>query len=128
MYVGPHIVSENLQIGIDFSSTACYSGAGTQFNNLVRKNNSVGYLKNSAVYSNDKGGIITTNGAQSGQLYNVGDRIDILRKGSGTLTVQGASGVTVNGTPGLLLRAQWSSATLIKLATDSWVLIGDLQA
>ena len=61
--------------------------------------------------------------------FAIGDRIDILRKGSGTLTVQGADGsVTVNATPGLKIRAQWSSATLIKLDTNTWVLIGDLQA
>jgi hypothetical protein len=61
--------------------------------------------------------------------FAIGDRVDILRKGSGTLTVQGADGsVTVNATPGLKIRAQWSSATLIKLDTNTWVLIGDLQA
>lgn len=74
---GPNIITENLQIAIDFSSINCFNGTGTQFNNLIKKNNSVGYLKNSAVFSSDKGGIITTNGAQSGELYNVGDRIDI---------------------------------------------------
>jgi hypothetical protein len=36
--------------------------------------------------------------------------------------------VTLNGTPGLLLRAQYSSATLIKRAADTWVIIGDLKA
>ena len=61
--------------------------------------------------------------------FAIGDRVDILRKGSGTLTVQGADGsVTVNATPGLKIRAQWSSATLLKLDTNTWVLIGDLQA
>ena len=40
----------------------------------------------------------------------------------------GTGGVTINATPGLKLRAQWSSATLIKRATDTWVLIGDLSA
>jgi hypothetical protein len=60
--------------------------------------------------------------------YQVGDKIDVLRKGAGTLIIAGEAGVTVNATPGLKLRAQWSSATLVKLATDSWVLIGDLSA
>lgn len=60
--------------------------------------------------------------------FEIGDSVNILRKGSGTLTVQGGVGVSVNATPGLLLRAQWSSATLVKLDTNVWVLIGDLQA
>lgn len=60
--------------------------------------------------------------------FAVGDKIDILRKGAGTLTIAGAGSASVNATPGLKLRAQWSSATLVKLATNTWVLIGDLAA
>ena len=60
--------------------------------------------------------------------YPVGTQIDILQVGSGQTTVAGAVGVTINGTPGLKIRAQWGGATLIKRATDTWVLIGDLTA
>ena len=60
--------------------------------------------------------------------YAVGTQITLLQTGAGQLTVAGTAGVTVNATPGLKLRAQWSSATLIKRATDTWVLIGDLTA
>lgn len=66
--------------------------------------------------------------ANSSVGFTIGDKIDMLRKGAGALTIAGAEGVTVNGTPGLKLRAQWSSATLVKLGTDSWVVIGDLSA
>lgn len=59
--------------------------------------------------------------------FQIGDRIDILRKGSGELTIGYAVGVVINGTPGLKLRAQWSSATLVKLDTDTWVALGDLK-
>jgi hypothetical protein len=59
--------------------------------------------------------------------FQIGDRIDILRKGSGELTIDYAVGVVINGTPGLKLRAQWSSATLVKLDTDIWVALGDLK-
>jgi hypothetical protein len=55
----------------------------------------------------------------SSQPFPVGSQITILQTGAGQ---------TVNGTPGLKLRAQWSSATLIKRATDTWVAIGDLSA
>jgi hypothetical protein len=60
--------------------------------------------------------------------YPVGTSIDILQTGSGQVTIAGAVGVTVNATPGLKLRAQWSSATLFKRATDTWVVMGDLSA
>ena len=61
-------------------------------------------------------------------ILSVGDRIDILRKNTGEVTFIAGSGVTVNATPGLKLRAQWSGATLIKLATNTWVVMGDLKA
>ena len=57
--------------------------------------------------------------------FAIGAQINILQTGTSQVTVGGA-GVTINGTPGLKLRAQWSSATLIKRATDTWVLVGDL--
>jgi hypothetical protein len=60
--------------------------------------------------------------------FAVGAQISILQVGAGQTTVVATGGVTINATPGLKLRAQWSSATLIKRATDTWVLVGDLSA
>jgi len=60
--------------------------------------------------------------------FPVGTSIDILQTGAGQVTIAGAAGTTVNATPGLKLRAQWSSATLFKRATDTWVVYGDLSA
>jgi len=60
--------------------------------------------------------------------YPVGTSIDILQTGTGQVTIAGAGGVTVNSTPGLKLRTQWSSATLFKRGTDTWVVYGDLSA
>jgi hypothetical protein len=58
--------------------------------------------------------------------FPIGSQINILQTGSGQTTIVAGSGVTVNATPGLKLRAQWSYATLIKRATDTWVLVGDI--
>ncbi len=60
--------------------------------------------------------------------FPVGTSIDILQTNTGQVTIAGAAGVTVNGTPGLKLRTRWSSATLFKRATDTWVVMGDLTA
>lgn len=60
--------------------------------------------------------------------FPVGSQINILQTGAGQTTVVAGAGVTVNATPGLKLRAQWSYATLIKRATDTWVLVGDISA
>jgi hypothetical protein len=66
--------------------------------------------------------------ANSTVAYPVGTSIDILQTSTGQVTIAGAGGVTVNATPGLKLRTQWSSATLFKRATDTWVVYGDLTA
>ena len=60
--------------------------------------------------------------------FPVGTSIDILQTGAGQVTIAGAGGVTVNATPGLKLRTQWSSATLFKRAANTWVVYGDLSA
>ena len=60
--------------------------------------------------------------------FPVGAQINILQTGAGQTTIVATGGVTINGTPGLKLRAQWSAATLIKRASDTWVAVGDLSA
>jgi hypothetical protein len=57
----------------------------------------------------------------------VGQRIDIVQTGAGQVTFV-ASSATVNATPGLKMRARYSAATIICVATDSYVLVGDLSA
>jgi hypothetical protein len=55
-----------------------------------------------------------------------GTQITISQNGAGKVTVVGDTGVTVNSADGYLsLRTQWSAGTLIKTATNSWILIGD---
>ena len=60
--------------------------------------------------------------------YPIGSQINILQTGVGQTTIVATGGVTINATPGLKLRAQWSSATLIKRAENTWVAVGDLIA
>ena len=60
--------------------------------------------------------------------FPIGTTITVLQTGAGQCTLTAGAGVTVNGNPGLKLRGQWSSATLIKRATDTWVALGDLVA
>jgi hypothetical protein len=66
--------------------------------------------------------------ANSAVAYPVGTSIDILQTSTGQVTIAAGAGVTVNATPGLKLRTQWSGATLFKRATDTWVVYGDLSA
>jgi hypothetical protein len=58
--------------------------------------------------------------------FPVGTQIHIVQTGSGQTTVVATGGVTINTATTLKLRAQWSAATLIKRAENTWVLLGDL--
>jgi hypothetical protein len=53
-----------------------------------------------------------------------GQGIDYVNYGAGLITFGGTA--TISSTPGKKLRAQWSSATLFCISTDTYVLIGDL--
>jgi hypothetical protein len=64
----------------------------------------------------------------SSVFFATGTHITVIQTGAGQCTVTQGSGVTINATPGRKMRAQWSGATLIKRAADTWVLIGDLSA
>jgi hypothetical protein len=68
---------------------------------------------------------IPTNSAVA---FPVGTTLDILGVNTGLITIAGDSGVTVNATPGLKLRTQWSSCTLFKRGENAWVVYGDLKA
>ena len=59
--------------------------------------------------------------------YPVGTKLDFAQLGAGQVTVVAGSGVTVNSSLSLKLRTQFSPASCIKVATDTWLLIGDLE-
>jgi hypothetical protein len=73
-------------------------------------------------------GMTLTIPANSSVPFTIGDRVDVVQIGTGALEIAAAAGVTVNATPGLKLRTQWSSATMVKINTDQWIVIGDLKA
>jgi hypothetical protein len=58
---------------------------------------------------------------------STGQRIDVVQTGAGQVTFL-ASSATVNGTPGLKLRAQYSAASVLCTGTDTYIVIGDLAA
>jgi hypothetical protein len=70
------------------------------------------------------GGTFTITDSES---FPVGTAFEILQTGTSQVTIAG-DGFTPNSTPGLKLRTQWSSATVIKRSLNSWVVLGDLSA
>jgi hypothetical protein len=75
------------------------------------------------------GSITATVPPNSSVAFTVGDQVNLMQLGAGQVTVAAGSGVTVSsqGTK-LKLNGQYATGTLVKVATDSWVLIGNLAA
>jgi hypothetical protein len=67
--------------------------------------------------------LIPTNSAEA---FAIGQRVDILQYGAGQVTVAPDTGVTLRATPTGKLRAQYSTASVVKIGTDEWLLVGDL--
>ena len=63
----------------------------------------------------------------SGTAFPIGTRIELIQGGAGQVTVTPTSGVTVNSSGGKTkLAAQYAQATILKTATDTWYLFGDI--
>jgi phage-related tail fiber protein len=60
--------------------------------------------------------------------FPVGCQIQVLRVGDSTVQIVPSSGVVLRTTDGPYLRTRYSSATLIKLADNEWIVIGDMIA
>jgi hypothetical protein len=93
--------------------TASYSLVLTDANKLVEMN--VGTANNLTVPLN------------SSIAFPIGTQILLSQYGAGQTTVVATSGVTIRSASGKLkLNAQYSGATLIKIATNEWYLFGDI--
>ena len=92
-----------------------------------------------SVYSlvtSDAGKLLFCSGTASGtvaipisssQNFAIGQKVDLVQMGTGTVTVvAGTSGVTLRSTPSAVLRTQYSAASVVKIGSDEWLLMGDL--
>ena len=57
--------------------------------------------------------------------YPTGSIVNLQQIGDGQVTIVGDTGVTINAN-GTKTRVQWSAASLLKTATNTWTLIGDI--
>jgi hypothetical protein len=109
----------------------------TELNQLKLNVQSTAKTANYTVANGDQGALIQLNGTFTVSIptdatfnFDIGTQINLLNVGTGVITVAAVTSgtTTVNGTLGLKLRSQWSSATLIKRAVNTWVVVGDLIA
>jgi hypothetical protein len=74
--------------------------------------------------------IATTIPLNASVAYPVGAQITFAQMGAGQVTISGASGVTIASTGATAatpkLRVQYSTATAIQTATDTWLVVGDI--
>jgi len=66
--------------------------------------------------------------ANSSVAFPVGARLMIFQQGAGQITFQAAGGVALQATPGLKIAEQYGGAELVKLATNTWAMVGRLAA
>lgn len=84
--------------------------------------------QDNVVEMNDANAMTFTIPTNATLAWPVGASMDIIQTGTGQVTIANAVGVTLNYTPGNKLRTQWSSCTIMKRGTDSWIVYGDLTA
>lgn len=66
--------------------------------------------------------------ANASVAFATGTHVDVARLGDASVTVTGATGVTVNATPGQNLRAKYSIGSCILYSGDTWLVVGDLSS
>ncbi len=66
--------------------------------------------------------------ANASAAFAIGSRMMVFQQGTGQITFSPAGGVTLQASPGLKIAAQYGGAELIKLATDTWAIVGRLAA
>lgn len=91
----------------------------TSYTLLITDNNNLLYFTNSSP-------VTLTIPNNSSVALPIGATINFVQAGTGQVSVTGPSSGTLNYTPGKNTRAQWSVASAIKTATDTWLLGGDL--
>ena len=72
-------------------------------------------------------GITLTVPPNSSVAFETGDQVNLLQLGAGQVTVAAGSGVTLRSEGSKVkLAGQYALATLVKIASDEWVLVGNL--
>lgn len=78
----------------------------------------------------DNGSAITLTIPPNGTVaYGIGTQINIMQLGAGQVTITPGAGVTIRSAGSKLkTSAQYAVATCVKIASDTWVAVGNLSA
>jgi len=61
-------------------------------------------------------------------VFSVGQQINVTSLGAGLVTIDSDGTTVLDATPGTVLRTQYSTATIICIATNTFLIVGDLSA
>jgi hypothetical protein len=116
-------LANNTVIGLPSGNISINSQTGTTYTTVLADNQKLVTQSNSNP--------ITTTIAPNGSVnYPVGAQITFAQTGAGQVTIQGGSGVTVQSTGSTAttpkLRLQYSTATAIQTAINTWLVVGDI--
>lgn len=124
------------KVGVDGSAVA--TSHEYRINSIEELNTNAQVGTTYTLALTDDGKVVEMNNASANTLtvppnssvaFPVGSQILVLQTGAGQTTLAAGAGVTINSKDSnLKLSAQWCAATLIKRATDVWVVVGDLSA
>jgi len=77
---------------------------------------------------NNVGAIGVTIPLNATTAFPIGAQLNFAQIGDGTVTfIPATNAVIIGATPGFRLRTKWSTATITKIATNTWILVGDLK-
>lgn len=79
-----------------------------------------------AIEMNVAGANTLTVPPNSSVAFDLGTVIEVMQYGAGQTTITAGAGVTIRTASSLTTRAQYSTVSLRKTATDEWVAAGDL--
>jgi hypothetical protein len=134
------VTSAKIQTSVSLTTPNIGAATGTSLTatgNVISHILTTSQVASYTLVAGDDGTIVQMNVASSNNLtvppnssvaFTIGTTIIIQQAGAGQTTIVAGAGVTLNATPGLKLRAQYSGAVCIKYASDAWFVFGDLSA
>ena len=128
---------DNLAVGTDgqVMTADAASALGVKWATPVTLNLTLNAKTGSySLLSSDVNKLVTVNSASASTItvpngvFTVGQQINVASLGDGLVTIDSDGTTVLEATPGTVLRTKYSSATIICVATNTFLIVGDLSA
>jgi hypothetical protein len=128
-------VPDNLAVGTDGQvlTADAASTLGVKWSTPVNLNLTLNAKTGSySLLASDVNKLVTVNSASAATItipngvFTVGQQINVASLGDGLVTIDSDGTTVLQATPGTILRTKYSSATIICVATNTFLIVGDL--